>query len=61
MVKDLGGNLTNAKSFLNTVYVAWDKDLRTYLNVELMFREIDDPLATLMVDKLEELNRDEGK
>ncbi len=54
--KSIGGELLATRHFLDQVYPAWSMDMRTSCMVELMFRDCDDILYSMVADKLDELD-----
>lgn len=59
---DAGGTLQNAQQYFDMMYPAWDRDTRTSIVVELMFRSEGeaDVFHDLLTRKLAELNEKEG-
>ncbi len=59
-VIDKGGQLFQARLFLDSIHSGWSRDERTLIMVELMFRGEGDILYDVFTRKLAELNEKEG-
>lgn len=57
---DADSTLPRARDYLNSIYPAWSRDMRTSIMVALMFRDANDSLRPLYETKLAELNEKEG-
>lgn len=60
-IKKMDGSLSQARTYLDLMYVGWSLNTRASLMIELVFREAGDIFFDVFTEKLAELDNIEGE